>query len=400
MVKVLWLIFLLQICCVCFAQKPVKLESMVNSEGEESLPMVMPGTGLLFTRSLYPANIGGTYGGQDIWMAEWRTKDMKVKRLPFNTTQNEFLAGAQPDGRTLYFVRTSSNAITSSLYRVRSNGTSWTSPELISIPALQNEGFIGIYMSSDESVLLISMKRAGGIGEEDLYYSLKSPSGVWSAPVSLGATINSKGFEISPFLSPDKKRLYFSSNGHGGSGDADIFYADRLHDSWETWSAPVNLGEPVNSKKFDAFYVEYGDSVAFFASNRERRMADIYKHQLSREPAELIKGARYLNINETEVVIGKNVNRTLTLKREDVKLSGGQRELLYYIANKLQVHKDIRVHIVLKKEIDKNTRTNTLKIIQDALEGGGLPASRISVEQSKDIPTGPQTVIELMLYRL
>lgn len=400
MVKVFWSIFLLNVCCLSFAQKPMRLESIVNSEGEESLPMVMPGTGLLFTRSLYPANVGGTYGGQDIWLAEWRTKATKVKRLPFNTTQNEFIAGAQPDGRTLYFVRSSANSLTSSLYRVRSNGTTWTSPELISIPALQNEGFIGIYMSPDESVLLISMKRAGSLGEEDLYYSLKSASGTWSAPVSLGATINSTGFEISPFLSPDKKRLYFSSNGHGGAGDADIFYADRLHDSWETWSAPVNVGEPVNSKKFDAFYVEYGDSVAFFASNRDRRMADIYRHQLSHEVIEPIKGARYLNLNETEVIIGKNVNRTISLKREDVKLSGGQRELLYYLANKLQVHKDIRVHIVVRRETDRNSRNNTIKIIQGALEGGGLPASRISVEQSKEIPTGPQTVIELMLYRL
>ncbi len=53
--------------------------------------------------------------------------------------------------------------------------------------------------------------------EEDLYVSLKNGAGEWSEPKNLGATINTEGFEISPYLSSLDK-LYFSSSGHPGQG--------------------------------------------------------------------------------------------------------------------------------------------------------------------------------------
>ena len=52
---------------------------------------------------------------------------------------------------------------------------------------------------------------------------------------------------ISPFLSDNDDTLYFASNGFGGYGDADIFYALRNGEGWDSWSAPVNLGEVINS---------------------------------------------------------------------------------------------------------------------------------------------------------
>src|SRR6185503_14219383 len=96
--------------------------------------------------------------------------------------------------------------------------------------------FLGMYISPDCDVILLSMKKDDSKGQEDLYVSLKDAAGQWSIPRNLGPVINTRGFEMSPFLSPDKKRLYFASNGHRGLGDADIFYSNRLDDSWERWS--------------------------------------------------------------------------------------------------------------------------------------------------------------------
>lgn len=129
-------------------------------------------------------------------------------------------------------------------------------------------------------VILISMKGADSFGEEDLYVSLKDASEKWTKPKNLGPTINTKGFEISPFLSSDKKRLFFSSNGHGGYGDADIFVCDRLFDSWETWSVPKNLGDRVNSKFFNAYFVTISDSIGYFSSDIVENKSDIYKVSL------------------------------------------------------------------------------------------------------------------------
>jgi outer membrane protein OmpA-like peptidoglycan-associated protein len=113
------------------------------------------------------------------------------------------------------------------------------------------------------------------LGEEDIYYSLKDKaSGNWSTPKTVGNTINTKGFEISPFLSVTGDTLFFSSNGHGGFGDADIFYSVK-QGSWDNWAAPVNLGYKVNSAKFDAYF-SYSANDVFWSSNRDSKYADIY----------------------------------------------------------------------------------------------------------------------------
>ena len=136
------------------------------------------------------------------------------------------------------------------------------------VPGLDTEDFLGAYVSPDLKVIIFSMNGAESRGNEDLYISLKNAKGEWSKPRNLGSTINTSGFEMAPFLSPDKRRLYFSSNGHPGYGNSDIFYSDRLYESWDVWSAPKNLGLKINSPAFESFFSIYHDSVAFFASNR------------------------------------------------------------------------------------------------------------------------------------
>ena len=69
--------------------------------------------------------------------------------------------------------------------------------------------------------------------------------GAWTKPVNLGPAINTAGSEQSPFLHPDGATLYFSSDGHPGMGDADLFVARRGLDG--EWSAPQNLGYPINT---------------------------------------------------------------------------------------------------------------------------------------------------------
>jgi outer membrane protein OmpA-like peptidoglycan-associated protein len=48
--------------------------------------------------------------------------------------------------------------------------------------------------------------------------------------------------------------LYFSSDRPGGKGSYDIWMTRRLDDSWEKWSNPVNLGDSVNTKEWEAYF--------------------------------------------------------------------------------------------------------------------------------------------------
>lgn len=82
----------------------------------------------------------------------------------------------------------------------------------------------------------------------DLYVSQKLDDKTWSKPINLGKSINTRYSERYPFLTPDLKTLYFSSDGHGGLGRLDIYMSTRLReDCWDCWTEPINLGPPVNS---------------------------------------------------------------------------------------------------------------------------------------------------------
>jgi Tol biopolymer transport system component len=262
--------------------EPEKMPSAINTAAEESMPMLAPdGKTLYFTRLMYEQNVGGPYAGQDVWVAKWDGTKWGKAENKFeafrNTRDNHAVVGISADGNTIYFMNASPNQKIKGIYFTKRINGRWTDPELIQIEGISSEGFIGFYVSPDFQVILISMKGEDSKGEEDLYVSVKNGSGQWSRPKNLGSTINTPGFEISPFLSPDKNRIYFSSNGHGGLGDADVFYCERLYDSWELWSAPKNLGDKVNSKGFDAGFSVSGDTVAFVASNRGGGSADIYR---------------------------------------------------------------------------------------------------------------------------
>lgn len=86
--------------------------------------------------------------------------------------------------------------------------------------------------------------RPDGIGNCDIYVSFKKGDS-WSEPVNLGEPINSASSEKQPSISPDGRTLYFISNRAGGFGGFDI-YSSHLDDNGH-WETPVNLGDSINT---------------------------------------------------------------------------------------------------------------------------------------------------------
>lgn len=367
-----------------------KLPVAVNSAGEESLPLLAAGGDeLFFTRSLYAGNFGGKFSGMDVWVARLRsgTWETASNRSPLaiNNDGHNALVGMSADGNTRYFVNTRLNQKMNGIYVSRKINNYWTRPELVPLPGLENRGFIGVFVSPDFDVILLSMDGPDSHGQEDLYFSVRNSSGQWSAPKNMGATLNTGGFEISPFLSADKKKLYFASNGRKGEGDADIYSSDRLYNSWETWSVPVNLGKVVNSPKFDGYFSIYGDSVAYFASNRGSEFADLYQVKVTRSRSVLGPGQRYLSRDEWERVLGANVSDAIVFSSRDTTLNASQRELLFFIANKLQLQKDIFIHLVVKEQERAALSSLRLQNIADDLIAAGIDRKRIMIDQVEPV---------------
>ena len=263
-----------------------KMDSSINNEFEEIQPIVTrDGQTMYFVRSLSPRNEGGKESGQDIWMTK-KTGDTtwtKPENLgnPVNNTENNGVIGISNDGKTMlisniYLKKKMDPGISVS---TKGDDGKWSQPLSLQIKDFTiQKGYLGGYWLRDEKSILLTMKSDAAVGREDLYIIFKEQDGSWSKPLNLGNTINTVGFEISPFYMEEDSMLYFASNGHEGSGDADIFRSKRLDATWTKWSKPENLGPFFNGEGFDAyFFINKSDSTIYFSKeNPENNYTDLY----------------------------------------------------------------------------------------------------------------------------
>ncbi|MBC7485455.1 MAG: PD40 domain-containing protein [Cytophagaceae bacterium] len=71
----------------------------------------------------------------------------------------------------------------------------------------------------------------------------KDTESKWSAPQLFSDKINTIYDEHGPYLHPDGKTMYFSSNGLNSVGGFDIFKT-VYSDATKSWSDPENIGFP------------------------------------------------------------------------------------------------------------------------------------------------------------
>lgn len=382
-----------------------KLSNNVNSECEEVLPLLSPdGKYLYFTRSFCEENRGGRFTGSDIWMSSKQGQDWgkATNDQDLNDRGNSAAVGVGERGDVLYMLKTTSAKRPDGLYSATRNNTSWSKVRLMPVEGLEPDEYLGAYVSPDQMVMIISMNGPDSRGREDLYISLKNDRGEWTKPKNMGSTINSSGFELSPFLSMNKRRLYFSSSGHPGMGNGDIFYSDRLYDSWEIWSAPKNLGENVNSKSFDAYFSIYGDSVAYFASNRFKQM-DIFKVSVAERKSLLNADRRnYLTDEEIQRIAGIVVQPLLYFDGGVSELNDYQKQNLIKIKNSLGTKKDIKFNIIAMKPADKPLETYQSRLLNilDFMKEAGIEGNRIifSTEQSDGLIQSKE-MVRIRFYR-
>jgi hypothetical protein len=113
----------------------------------------------------------------------------------------------------------------------------------------------------------------------------------------------------------------------------------------------------------------------------------------------LAKGERYLSQDEWNNVIGKNVSGAFAFPHKSTLLTAGQKELLFYIVNKVMLERDYKFHLVVKEEEDPAASKERLTAIQTHLKQLGLDASRIKIDQVFEIEKTQRGVIELRLYK-
>ncbi len=260
--------------------KPVHLGKNLNTEFDEYLPTITSnGSYMVFTRkhNNEDENIMFSSQRKDNW-EEARPMNSRI-----NSEFNEGMAKFRTDGKAFYFSGCNRPGALGGcdlylavleqgdVHHVQRmdgaiNSNAWDSQPSI---------------SCDGTQMFFTSTREGGFGGSDLWMSFLLPSGEWSNAENLGPEINTAGDEEAPFIATDGVTLYFSSNGHPGQGDEDIFMTKRISEN--KWMAPTNLGFPINSPcKEIGFYVKGDSKTAFFASSRPggEGMLDLYQVEL------------------------------------------------------------------------------------------------------------------------
>jgi hypothetical protein len=331
---------------------------------------------------------------------------MQASRMDnvWNNKRSNAVVGINAEQNVVYLLNGYSNKSGVAFSKII-NGQ-WSHPEFIPISGINRDDFVGFYVNPQFDVILISMKGKDTLGEEDLYISLKDSAGNWTEPRNLGPTINTKGFEISPFLSVDKKRLFFSSNGHAGFGDADIFYCDRLFDSWETWSVPKNLGTAINSEKFDAYFRQNEDSTITFVSNRQGKGADIFLASVSsskiskRDSTEVT----YLGESEIQKIFGKNFISAIEFEKNSSTVRPDQQKRIADLGRILNMERNLKIHLVARREANSTTlEVNKLRLfnILENFKKTGIEGSRVTFgsEILREFIQGSEEIVLLKFYR-
>ncbi len=206
-----------------------------------------------------------------------------------NTPYHESTPAFTQDRKTVYFTRNNylngkkgrnkEREVTLKIYKAEVNSKgSWT--DIKELP-FNNDAFSTAHpaLSPDEKRLYFSSDRDGSYGESDLWYVDIDANGSYGKPINLGPEINTEARETFPHIT-NKYTLYFASDGHLGLGGLDIFGISLNEEG--RYKKVTNLKQPINSNKDDfGFIFDEKKQVGFLSSNREGEKGsasdDIYK---------------------------------------------------------------------------------------------------------------------------
>ncbi len=169
------------------------------------------------------------------------------------------------------------------------------------------------FVSMDGTTLFFSSNRPGGQGGMDLWkITLDTLGNITGNAENLGTAINSAADEITPFFHEATSTLFFSSNGYNSIGGYDVFKSnyngEQLH-----YSAPVNLGTPVNSSNDDTYMIwDTKLKKGFLSSDREPcEFGHCYNIYEVENSAIVITLEGYTFVKGTETILP---NATITIK--------------------------------------------------------------------------------------
>jgi len=247
----------------------VKLNAL-NTEHSEYRPKINGDESIMYFTSRRPNTDGSTF--EDIFISEKVNNEWSTPvRLDddVNSASHDACLYISPDGQYMIIYRTSLEENNEGgIYETSLNGNTWSEPKLMTADLNSDYWETDAFVSADGKTLYYTSDKPGGVGGRDLWIMKKLPTGEWAKVQNIGNVLNTEYDEQAPFLHPDGKTLYFSSKGHNTMGGFDVFKSEMQEDG--SWSAPINIGYPINTTGDDVFYYPTNNGKsAYFSSFRE-----------------------------------------------------------------------------------------------------------------------------------
>lgn len=287
---------------------PENLGPGVNSASNEYFPALTADEKLLlFTRLLeQPRSMDGY--DEDFFFSE-RSGGQWLQAYnpgpPINSPYKEGAPTLSPDGKYIIFTACElygeygpgkKGYGSCDLFISERIGKGWSNPMNMG-PSINSQHWETqpSFASDGKTLYFIRGKKTReGTKNADIFVA-ELHDGKWSRAVPLPSNLNSVESEESIFIHPDNKTLYFSSRGHIGMGDMDIYVSRRQADG--SWGNPVNLGYPINtSGQENSLHVSASGTYALIASDREGGFGglDLYSFELPQavrpNPVTYLKG--------------------------------------------------------------------------------------------------------------
>jgi Tol biopolymer transport system component len=229
---------------------------------------------------------------EDVYMAEWNEQindwDSVTNALKWNTKGFDALTYVSRDGRYALMTinnealeqKTTSSSDIFELSISTSTGK-WGSPKPIENKTINSSYYDGsATMTSDRKTMYFVSDRKGEKKSTDIY-RVQKVGNEWGKAEALPDYINSVGRETTPYITPDGKYLFFSSDGLAGMGGLDIYVSEI---KGGVFGQPINLGSLVNSVSDDShfsFYPEFKKGfVATINTKSEKANYDLYEIDL------------------------------------------------------------------------------------------------------------------------
>jgi len=278
---------------------PINLGPNVNSSAMDRAPAISKdGLSLYFA-----SNRLGGYGGEDIYVSQRETRDdewgLALNLGPIiNTTSNEMVPAFSRDGHLMFFASNRPGGLGVDIWVSRREHThddfAWQPAENLGAGVNSfslDEG--PSYFENDEvgvPQLYFSSSRLSLVGRGSIFVSEQAADGSFG-PAVLVLELSGLGNTRRPSIRHDGLEIFFGSERPGIPNSQDLWVATRKT-VFDAWSAPVNLGSPLNSELVDVQpYISADGKTLFFASNRPNGgPTDLYMSTRTKESGQTPAG--------------------------------------------------------------------------------------------------------------